>query len=89
MYGSQGIDPNQAAEIEKAKKELLGKILDKEAYERISRVRLANPQLASSAELYLLQLFQAGKMAGKINDKQLKEILTLLSEKREIKIKRR
>jgi len=63
----------------------------KEAFERLGRVRSVNPQLAATAELYLLQLQQQGQLRGTVSEEQLKEILRALSqsEKREFKIKRK
>jgi DNA-binding TFAR19-related protein (PDSD5 family) len=80
----------QMEQIEAMKKKLLGSILTKDAFERLGRVRFANPELAAQAELYLLQVYQAGKMAGTVTDAQMVEILKLLtSEKRDFSIKRR
>ncbi len=78
----------QLEQIEIMKKQLLGKVLTKEAYERLGRVRIANPETASQAELYILQLYQSGKLNDSINDEQMKEILRLLSENRDFRIKR-
>lgn len=82
-------DLNQLKQVEEMKKQMLVKILTKDAYERLARVRVANPQLAGQAELYLLQLFQSGKFQGRLSDEKLKEVLRLLSEKKEITIKRK
>ena len=84
------MDENEFArmqQLEAMKKQLLGKILTKEAYERLARVRIANPETASQVELYLIQLFQAGKIST-VGDSQLREVLVALTEKREFKIKR-
>jgi len=86
------VDPRQLQEmqqmqqIEALKKQILGKILSKEAYERLGRVRSVNPELASQAEVYLLQIYQSGKLKGAVTDQHMKEILKLLSEKRDFKI---
>ena len=77
-----GIDPNDLAkmrQIEEMKKKILVTILSKEAYERLSRVRVANPELAGQADLYLLQIYQAGKLPNRVTDEQMKEILRALS----------
>jgi programmed cell death protein 5 len=77
-----GIDPNELAklrQIEEMKKKLLATILSKDAYERLARVRVANQELAGQAELYLLQIYQAGKLEGRITDEQMKEVLRVLS----------
>jgi programmed cell death protein 5 len=77
-----GIDPNdfqKMQQIEEMKKKILAAILSKDAYERLSRVRVANPQLAAQAELYLLQIYQSGKLPSRISDEQMKEILRALT----------
>ena len=78
----------QMEQIETMKKKLLGQMLTKEAYERLGRVRFANPDLAAQAELYLLQVFQAGKLNGSVNDAQMTEVLKLLSDKRDFRIRK-
>ena len=71
---------NRIQQLEQMKKVLLGQILTKEAYERLSRVRMANPQLASQVEMYFLNIYQTGKLQGaKIDDKKLREVLRILS----------
>lgn len=77
-----GIDPNEFAkmkQIEEMKKKIMATILSKEAYERLARVRVANPQLAGQAELYLLQIYQSGKLPARISDDQMKEVLRALT----------
>lgn len=69
----------QFKKAEEIKKQLLAKVLSKEAYERLARVRVVNAELASQADLYILQIFQSGKLKGSIDDMQLKEVLRFLS----------
>ena len=89
------IDPNQLQQmqqmqqLEAMKKKVLGKILSKDAYERLGRVRFANPELAAQAELYLLQIYQSGRLKENVTDEQMKEILKLLSEKKDFRIKKK
>ncbi len=78
----------QSQQIEALKRQLIAKILSREAYERLGRVRLANPTLASQVELYLIQIYQAGNLNTPIGDDKLKEVLKVLTQKRETKIKR-
>lgn len=84
-----GITPEQAAQLEAAKKTLLNKILTKEAAERLGRVRLVNPMLAAQIEAYLIQLFQAGQLKETITDAKLRQILAVLTDKKKTRIKRR
>jgi len=79
---NQNNDYQQQAEqerVELLKKQLLTTILTKEAYERLARVRSVNPNLAGSAELYLFQGYQAGKIQGTVDDNTLKELLRAIS----------
>ena len=78
----------QAAQAEAMKAQVLRAILSKEALERLGRVRLVNPNLAAQAELYLLTVAQQGKLSGQISDSQLREVLQLLSQKKETRIRR-
>ncbi|MFH1445607.1 MAG: DNA-binding protein [Nanoarchaeota archaeon] len=85
-------DPNELAkaqQIEQIKKQVLSVMLSKEAYERLSRIRSANPQLAAQIELYMVQIFQSGRFDQRITDDKMKEILIMLSEKKEFNITRK
>lgn len=79
----------QLKQIEILKKKVLGTILTKDAYERLGRVRIANPQLAAQVEGYLIQVYQAGKIGEPITDEQLKQVLQAITEtgKRKTNIK--
>ena len=68
------------------KKTILKKILSKKARERLGRIRLVKPQLAFQLELYLVQLYQAGKIKNEISDEQLKFILETLTSKKKFRI---
>jgi len=78
------------AEFEVMKKEALRKVLTKDAMERLGRVRIANPLVATQLEIYLFQLYQTGQLKETIDDKKLKHILSVLTpKKRKTKIKRK
>ncbi|MDI6798435.1 MAG: DNA-binding protein [Candidatus Aenigmarchaeota archaeon] len=68
--------------IEELKKIILKKILSRHAFERLGRIRLVKPALAAQLELYLVQLYQAGKLKTEISDEQLKLILESLTSKK-------
>jgi len=72
--------------IEELKRIILKKILSKEAKERLGRIRMVKPELAAQLELYLIQLYQTGKLKKEISDKELKAILNSLATKKEFKI---
>ncbi|HIQ49901.1 MAG TPA: hypothetical protein EYH56_01760 [Nanoarchaeota archaeon] len=72
---------------EAIKKEILRKILTKEALERLGRVKLVNPTLAMQLESYLIQIYQTGQIKQPINDEMLKKLLESLSTKKKGSIK--
>ena len=80
----------EEVQYEAIKNEILGKMLTKSALERIGRVKISSPIVATKLELYLLQLYQTGTFNGKIDDKKLKQIIdVIVPKKRETKIKRK
>ena len=80
----------QRQEFEEQKKSILRAILDTTARERLARIKIARPEIAESIENQLILLAQNGKLKNKINDEQLRMLLSkLIPKKRDIKIKRR
>jgi programmed cell death protein 5 len=83
-------EEDNIAEFEALKKDVLRKVLTKEAMERLGRVKLANPMIANQLEIYLFQLSQSGQLKDLIDDARLKQILSvLMPPARKTKIKRR
>jgi len=80
---------SEMAQFEAMKKEIMRKILTKEALERLGRVKLANPLLANQLEVYLFQVHQSGQLKETIDDDKLKQILSVLTPKRKTKIRRK
>jgi len=80
------VTPEQLQEMEIIKKMIMKKLLSKEALERFGRIRLVKPELATQLELYLVQLYQVGKLKMQISDEELKLILQSLSKKENFKI---
>jgi len=78
----------QLQELEELKKVVIRKILTKEAIERLGRIRLVKPELATQLELYLLQAYQSGQIKNTIDDTQLKQILDGIVKKKKFKIVR-
>lgn len=79
----------QLRQIEELKRKVIVECLTKEARERLSNVKIANPQLAEQVELYLIQVYQQGQIREPIPDNQFKELLQTLTKKRETKIVRK
>ena len=80
----------QQEEFEKQKKLILMRILTPQARERLGNIKAARPQIGESIENQLIMIARSGKLESKINDKQLRELLSkIMPQKRDIKIKRR
>jgi len=77
---------NELKKIEELKEAVLKKVLSKDALERIGRIKLIKPDLALQLEMYLVQLYQAGKLEKEISDDELKLILKSLTPKKKFRI---
>lgn len=82
-------EEEQKQEMERKKKEILRKIMDKGAIERLGRVRVANQNMAEQLEAYLIQLYQMGQIQDTITEDRLKHILGQMKNKKEWRIKRK
>ncbi|MHB8603673.1 MAG: DNA-binding protein [Thermoplasmatota archaeon] len=79
-----------ANEQENAKQNVLRVILEPEARERLTRIRLARPEVADAVENQLVVLYQQGRVRNKITDDVLREFVARVAPKsRDIKIERR
>ncbi|GEM_PF-1011418 len=87
MNGDSTQNVQNEALLEALKKEVLRKVLTKEAMERLGRVKMVNPVLAMQVENYLVQAYQSGKLRDVIDDAALKRLLEMLTRKRESKIR--
>jgi programmed cell death protein 5 len=80
----------QQAEANAQKEAVLRTILEPEARERLTRVRMARPDIAASVENQLLVLYQQGRIRQRIDDATLRELLARMTPKgREPTIERR
>lgn len=87
---SQASQQEQAQKMEAQKQGVLRQILTPEARDRLANIRLANPQMAESVEMQLIQLAQSGRLRGVIDDTMLRNILAQIApQRREITIERR
>ena len=87
---SQVAQEDQARRMEMQKQNIMRQILTPEARDRLANIRLANPQMAESVEMQLIQLAQSGRLQGVIDDTMLRNILgQIVPQKREITIERR
>ena len=77
-------------EFEEQKKMILRSILTADARERLGRIKIARPEVAENIENQLILLAQQGQLKNKINDEQLRMLLSkVIPKKRDIKIRRR
>jgi len=80
----------QQKTFEEQKKQILRTILTPKARERLGRIKVARPEVVDNIEQQLLMLAQQGRLKTKINDEQLRGLLSqVMPKKRDIKIQRR
>ncbi|HYB62928.1 MAG TPA: DNA-binding protein [Thermoplasmata archaeon] len=70
--------------------EILRRILTPDARERLGRIRLAKPEVASAVEQQLIALAAAGRLPRAVDDVTLRSLLERIApDRREIRITRR
>jgi programmed cell death protein 5 len=80
----------QKKQFEEQKKMILRSILTTKARERLGRIKVARPEIVENIENQLIMAAQNGQLKNKINDEQLRMLLSkAIPKKRDIKIKRR
>jgi programmed cell death protein 5 len=90
MFSQEDFEEAQQKEFEDQKKLILRAILTDDARERLGRIKAARPEMAENLENQLITLAQSGRLKNKINDEQLRELLSkILPKKRDITIRRR
>jgi programmed cell death protein 5 len=89
-FSQEDFEEAQQKEFEDQKKLILRAILTDDARERLGRIKAARPEMAENLENQLVMLAQSGRLKNKINDEQLRELLSkMLPKKRDITIRRR
>jgi len=89
-FSQEEFEEAQQKEYEEQKKTILRAILMDDARERLGRIKAARPELAENLENQLILLAQSGRLKNKINDEQLRDLLSkILPKKRDITIRRR
>ena len=83
----------QEAELQRREAEradVLRRILTPEARERLGRIRLAKPEVASSVEQQLISLAASGRLQRQVDDATLRALLERIApDRREISITRK
>jgi len=81
---------DQRRELDEKRQMILRAILTPQARERLGRIKMARPDMAETIENQLIMLAQSGRLAAKIDDNQLRDLLArVLPKKKDITIKRR
>jgi programmed cell death protein 5 len=79
-----------AAQEQAAMDRMLQQILDSEARERLTRIRMSRPELADAVTRQLVALAQQGRLARRLTDADLRTILAQVpTDQRDIKITRK
>lgn len=79
----------EARRIAEMREAILRTILTDEARERLARLKLVRPELATAVENHLIALAQQGRIQSRITDDQLKALLRQIAsqtQRREPKI---
>ncbi len=56
-------------------------VLTTEAWQRLKRLEMVKPELASEIKVYLLQLYSSGKITRRITDDELKVLLARIARR--------
>ncbi len=80
----------QQAEAEAMKQKALMMLLDPEARQRLTNIKMVKPELATAVENYLFNAATTGRLNRALTDQELKQILINIQQpKRDFKISRR
>lgn len=69
---------------DEVKSSMLSQLLEVEARERLSRVRIVRPERADSVEQYIMKLYQMGQITRKLSEKDIVEILDGISRDQQV-----
>ena len=69
--------------------DMLKMILTSEARQRLGNIKLVNQELYFKVSQFIFQMYQAGQIRDKIDDNQLKSILSRVQPRRDFKIVRK
>lgn len=95
MSGPQPQQPSdeeirkQRAESEAMKQKALAMLLDTQARQRLTNIKMVKPDLAMAVENYLINAATSGRLNRTLTDDELKKILLSIQQpKRDFKINR-
>ncbi len=73
----------KAAQLEEQKKDIMRQFLDANAYERLMNIRVSNYELYNQLVKMGVSLVQGNRIAGKMTEAQLMDVLRRLTERKE------
>ncbi len=73
----------QAQALESQKKSILRNLCEPAAYERLTNVRIANPELYDQIVMLLVQLMKSRQLKAKLTEEQIRQILAKITERKE------
>ncbi len=76
----------QRAQMEQQRKEIMQKLLEPAAYDRLMNIRLSNPELYVQLVNLVISLAQSERLSGKLTEAQLIAILQKVTYKPDTKI---
>ncbi|HDQ59596.1 MAG TPA: hypothetical protein ENN30_00210 [Candidatus Woesearchaeota archaeon] len=80
----------QKQQMNIVRQKMLFKFVDKQARERLNRIRIVKPNLAEKVEFAIVQAVQMGHLKNQIDDAHLKQILNeVIEEKKNFRITRK
>lgn len=80
------MDQIKRQQIERQKKEVVKKLVDNAAYERLMNIKISNYDLYAQLIDLVISLAQSNRIRGKLTEEQLVEILKRTTERREPKL---
>ena|SRR5688572_19923667 len=87
---AQAAAAQKAAEEDAAVERILQQILEPEARERLTRIRMSRPELADAVAKQLVTLAQQGRLGRRLTDEDLRTLLARIpGQDRDIKITRK
>ncbi|CAI9831822.1 MAG: DNA-binding protein [Nitrosopumilus sp.] len=75
-------DPARDPARAQAREAALRQILEPDARNRLANIRMVRPDLAESVEEYLVGMASQGRLGGKVDDGQLKQLLQSMQRPR-------
>ena len=80
------VDAVRRAQMEEKKKDLIKRITEPAAYERLMNIRASNPELYGQLVDMMISIIQSNRVAGKISEQQLVSLLERMTARNETTI---